>query len=103
LVWPWPEEILELTDREASRVLETFLLETFADDLGALPLFCPTEVLFTALLFETSADLREVLVSLAALELPATLADVFISTPCEISVAFPAELFSTISAGSNCG
>jgi hypothetical protein len=68
-----------------------------------LPLFRSTEVLFTSLLFVISADLREVLVSLTALELPATLEDVFISTPLETSVALPAELFSTISAGSNCG
>jgi hypothetical protein len=60
-----------------------------------LPLFCRTEVLFTSLLFVTSADLREVLVSLVALELPANLAEVFFSTLREISVAFPAELFST--------
>jgi len=87
LVWLWPEELLELTDRGASRVVEIFLLETFADALGALSLFCLTEVLFTSLLFLTSADLRDVLVSLTALELPATLADVFISTPRETPVA----------------
>jgi hypothetical protein len=70
-------------------------LETFADDLGALSLFRLTEVLFTSLLFVISADLREVLVSLAALELPANLVEAFVSTLREISIAFPAELFST--------
>jgi hypothetical protein len=60
LVCLWPEELRELTDLGASLVPEIFLFETFADDIEALPLYCPTEVLFTALLFETSADLREV-------------------------------------------
>jgi hypothetical protein len=70
-------------------------LETFAEDRGALPLFCLTEVLFSILLFVTSADLREVLFSLAALELPANLVEAFFSTLREISIALPAELFST--------
>jgi hypothetical protein len=39
--------------------------------------------------------LRAVLVSLAALELPAILAEAFVSIRREISVVFPAELFST--------
>jgi hypothetical protein len=46
-------------------------------------------------LFETSADLREVLVSLAALEPASNLADALVETRREISVAFPAELFPT--------
>lgn len=94
LVWLWPEELRELTDRGASRVLEIFLLETFADDLWVLPVFCLTEGFCTALLFITSADLRGVLVSLTALELPANLVDAFFSTLREISVVFRAELFS---------
>jgi len=42
-----------------------------------------------------SADLREVLVSLTALELPANLAFALVETLREISTAFPVELFST--------
>lgn len=69
-------------------------METFADDLWVLPVFCLTEGFCTALLFVTSADLRGVLISLAALELPANLVDVFVSTLRETSVVLPAELFS---------
>jgi hypothetical protein len=69
-------------------------LETLADDLWVLPVFCLTERFCTALLFVTSADLRGVLISLAALELPAILVDVFVSTLRETSVVLPAELFS---------
>jgi hypothetical protein len=59
-----------------------------------LAVFCLTEEFFAALLVVTSADFRVALFSLTALELPATLEDVFISTPLETSVDFPAELFS---------
>lgn len=69
-------------------------METFADDLWALPVFCLTERFCTALLFVTSTDLRGVLISLAAFELPAILVDVFVSTLRETSVVLPAELFS---------
>jgi hypothetical protein len=70
-------------------------LETFADDLGALSLFCLTEELFTSLLFVASEDLREELVSRVALELPENLEEAFFSTRREISIAFSLELFST--------
>ncbi len=70
-------------------------METFADDLGALSLFCLTEVLFTSLLFVPSSDIREVLVSRAGFELRANLAEAFLSTRREISIAFSLELFST--------
>lgn len=69
-------------------------METFADDFGALTVFLFTEEFFTALLFVTSADLREVFVSLAALELPTTLAGAFFSTLRETSLAFPTEFLS---------
>lgn len=70
-------------------------MEPFEDDLGALSLFCLTEELFTSLLFVPSSDIREVLVSRAAFELRANLAEAFLSTLREISIAFPLELFST--------
>ena len=92
LVWLLPEELLELTDRGACGVLEIFLLETFADDLLLLPLFFTTEELFTALLFETSAVFREVLIPLFAEELVANLLDAFVATLREISEPFMAEL-----------
>jgi hypothetical protein len=63
LVWLWPEELPELTDRGASRLLEKFLLETFADDFGAFPVFCLTEEFFTALLFIPETDLLVALVA----------------------------------------
>jgi len=69
-------------------------LETFADDRGALSLFCLTDELFTSLLLVTSADLREVLDSLSALELSVNLVDALVETLRETSVAIPAELFS---------
>jgi hypothetical protein len=69
--------------------------KTFADDLGALSLFCLTEELFTSLLFVASEDLREELVSRVALELPENLEEAFFSTRREISIAFSLELFST--------
>jgi hypothetical protein len=70
LVWLWAEELRELTERGVSWVLESFLLETFADDFEAFPVSLFTEEFFTALLFVTSADLPKVFVSLSALELP---------------------------------
>jgi hypothetical protein len=59
-----------------------------------LPFFCTTGELFTALLFETSAVLREVLVPLSTDELLENLLDAFVVTLREISVDFAADLLS---------
>lgn len=56
LVWLCPEVLPDLTERGASWVLELLLPETFADDFGALPVFCFTEEFFSIFLLPATVD-----------------------------------------------